>query len=80
VYAIERRAGEPWYSDARAALEAMHAGDASFETRLAVAPFVYGRWNSAAQRHAASESSQRPTNASEIYDAEGAPLQALRRR
>jgi pimeloyl-ACP methyl ester carboxylesterase len=49
--AIEARAGEPWYADARAALEKAEAGDQSMETRTGYAPFFYGRWDETARAH-----------------------------
>lgn len=47
-----RRAHEPWFPAAFAALEAINAGTgADWE---AVAPFRYGRWDAAARRHHAA--------------------------
>lgn len=43
------RAGEPWYPAASAALQAIAAGTGS--DWEAIAPFGYGRWDEAAQRH-----------------------------
>ncbi|MFF0434564.1 alpha/beta fold hydrolase [Streptomyces sp. NPDC004327] len=49
-----RRAREPWFPAAFAALEAINAGTgADWE---AVAPFLYGRWDAAARDHHAAES------------------------
>jgi len=70
--ALERRSGEPWYPAARQAVEALEAGDQSVATRRAVAPFLYGRWDSAAQSHAASEATQMAPGSREIYYGEGA--------
>jgi pimeloyl-ACP methyl ester carboxylesterase len=70
---LDRRAREPWYPQARAAIEAWAAGDTSFDTRLRAAPFFYGRWDAAAQQHAASESSQTRPDAANIYYAEHVP-------
>ena len=50
--AMERRSGEPWYQDARAAVQAAETGDNSPETRLRYMPFFYGRWDDAARAHA----------------------------
>jgi pimeloyl-ACP methyl ester carboxylesterase len=46
--AMRRRSGEPWYQEARAAVQAAEAGDDSAETRLRYMPFFYGRWDDAA--------------------------------
>jgi pimeloyl-ACP methyl ester carboxylesterase len=50
--AMRRRSGEPWYQDARAAVQAADAGDDSAENRLRYMPFFYGRWDDAARAHA----------------------------
>jgi proline iminopeptidase len=49
---VRRRAGEPWYPTARAALERIFAGDLSMETFRASRPLCYGRWDDAAEAHA----------------------------
>ena len=41
------------------AMERLMAGDVSAETRLAAAPFAYGRWTEATAAHAASGATQR---------------------
>jgi pimeloyl-ACP methyl ester carboxylesterase len=69
---FERRSGEPWYGTARQAVEALEAGDQSAATRRAVAPFLYGRWDAAAQSHAASEAEQLAPNARGVYYGDGA--------
>jgi pimeloyl-ACP methyl ester carboxylesterase len=50
--ALERVAAEPWYSEARAALEKIFTGDLSMETFRASRPLFYGRWDEAARAHA----------------------------
>ncbi len=50
--AMQRRSREPWYTEARAAVQAADAGDGSAETRLRFMPFLYGRWDDAARAHA----------------------------
>ncbi|GAA2326218.1 alpha/beta hydrolase [Dactylosporangium salmoneum] len=39
----DRRRDEPWFADASAALDRIHAGAATGADRDAIAPFVYGR-------------------------------------
>jgi proline iminopeptidase len=56
---LERRAAEPWYPDALAALEEIFAGSLSIETFRASRPFFYGRWDDAAQAHAVAGVSER---------------------
>ena len=65
--ALDRRAAEPWYPEARAALEKIMAGDLSVEAFRASRPFYYGRWNEAAQAHAAVGVSERHQAAREGY-------------
>jgi pimeloyl-ACP methyl ester carboxylesterase len=50
--ALERRAVEPWYPAARAALDKILAGELSMEAFRASRPLFYGRWDDAAQAHA----------------------------
>jgi proline iminopeptidase len=50
--ALLRRSGEPWYADAMAAVEKAEAGDDSPQTIRRYLPFLYGRWDRAAQEHA----------------------------
>ena len=65
--ALEHRAAEPWYPEARAALEKIIAGDLSIEAFRASRPFYYGRWDEAAQAHAAVGVSERHQAAREGY-------------
>jgi pimeloyl-ACP methyl ester carboxylesterase len=65
--AIERRSDEAWYPAARLALDAREGADQSPVTRLAVAPFLYGRWDTAARQHAAREADEMPTDAAAVY-------------
>jgi pimeloyl-ACP methyl ester carboxylesterase len=71
--ALARRAAEPWYPAALAALERIIAGDLSMEAFRASRPFYYGRWDEAAQAHATIGVSQRHQAAREGYFA-GAAL------
>jgi pimeloyl-ACP methyl ester carboxylesterase len=50
---LAERSGEPWYAAARPAADAVMLGDVSLENLLAARPFYYGRWDEAAQAHAA---------------------------
>jgi alkanesulfonate monooxygenase SsuD/methylene tetrahydromethanopterin reductase-like flavin-dependent oxidoreductase (luciferase family) len=65
--ALDRRAAEPWYPEARAALEKMVAGDLSIEAFRASRPFYYGRWDDAARAHATAGISERHQAAREGY-------------
>lgn len=57
--ALARRAGEPWYPAAIAAMERIGAGERTMEVFRATAPFYYGRWDEAAREHARSGISER---------------------
>ncbi len=72
VAAMERRTGEPWYPDARAALDAAIAGDESTGTLRRYVPFFYGRWDAAARAHAEVEFEHRAPDAEAGYYADGA--------
>ncbi|MFB8118009.1 alpha/beta fold hydrolase [Streptomyces sp. NPDC055962] len=65
--AAELRAGEPWYSGARAALDEIQAGRATPEAWAGIRPFMYGRWDAAAQAHAAESPAQRNAEAGALY-------------
>ncbi|WP_406502004.1 alpha/beta hydrolase [Streptomyces sp. NBC_01590] len=69
--ASELRRDEPWYAQARAALEDFLAGRASGRIRAAVAPFAYGRWDDAARAHAAAEPGQTNSEAASFYYQDG---------
>lgn len=77
------RAHEPWYAEARAALEEIQAGRATPEAWAGIRPFMYGRWDAAAQAHAAASPAQRNALAGSLYYPEsgfdtGATVAALR--
>ena len=56
---LARRAHEPWYAAAVAALHAEAASPQELERyRWLAAPLLYGRWNAAAQAQAAAEPAQ----------------------
>ncbi len=65
--ALARRAAEPWYPAALAALEKILAGDRSLEAFRASRPFYYGRWDEAAQAHATVGVSERHQPAREGF-------------
>jgi pimeloyl-ACP methyl ester carboxylesterase len=65
--ALARRAAEPWYPAALAALEKIIAGDRSLESFRASRPFYYGRWDEAAQTHAIAGVSERHQPAREGF-------------
>jgi pimeloyl-ACP methyl ester carboxylesterase len=49
---LARRAAEPWYHEALAALEKIMAGDLSMQAFGGSRPLYYGRWDEAARAHA----------------------------
>jgi len=69
---FERRSSEAWYAEARSALDAVGAGDDSPAVNLAAAAFQYGRWDEAAQRHAAGVSEETIAGAAAIFYPDGA--------
>ncbi|NED10282.1 alpha/beta hydrolase [Streptomyces sp. SID9124] len=66
------RGSEPWYEDALAALEEIWAGRTTGELRARSRPFLYGRWDAAAQEHAAASPAQINADAAARYADEGA--------
>jgi pimeloyl-ACP methyl ester carboxylesterase len=66
------RAGEPWFGAAHEAYEAVWAGSATDDDWDAVAPFFYGRWDAAAQAHAAADVEQSNFEAADVYASSGA--------
>lgn len=66
------RAAEPWFATARLALDAVWAGSATDADWDAAAPFFYGRWDAAAQAHAASDVEQTNEEAADVYASAGA--------
>ena len=64
---VSLRRGEPWFADAAAAFERIQAGSDADEDWDAIAPFFYGRWDAAAQAHAAGEADELTPNAFSIY-------------
>lgn len=68
--ALERRAAEPWYSDAVAALEKIMGGDLSLDAFRASRPLLYAAWSAAAQAHATVGMSERHVAARDGYFAD----------
>jgi pimeloyl-ACP methyl ester carboxylesterase len=66
------RKDEPWFPAAFPALESLMAGTATDETRTAIDPFFYGRWDAAAQAHVAAQVGRRNEEAAAAYGDEGA--------
>ncbi|MER5933570.1 alpha/beta hydrolase [Streptomyces sp. NPDC002054] len=66
------RKDEPWFAAASAAFDAIDAGEAKAEDWVTIAPFLYGRWDEAAQAHRAAEEVQWNAAAAEVFGSEGA--------
>jgi proline iminopeptidase len=64
---LARRAAEPWYPAALAALEKIIAGEPSMAAFRTSRPFYYGRWDEAARAHATVGVSERHQAAREGY-------------
>ena len=69
---VRLREGEPWFTPASTAFEAIQAGQATDADWDAIAPFTYGRWDAAARAHHASGDKQRNEEAATVFGAEGA--------
>jgi proline iminopeptidase len=69
--AMQRRSGELWYASAMAAAERAEAGDDSAQTRNGYMPFLYGRWDQAAQEHATLGMSDRARAVQARFYADG---------
>jgi proline iminopeptidase len=65
--ALARRAAEPWYPAALAAMEEILAGSRSMEAFRASRPFYYGRWDEVAQANSTAGVSQRHQAAREGF-------------
>ncbi len=70
--AIRRRAGEPWYAKAYAAMMALDASEDTPHNRRMAAPLLYGRWDDAAASHAAADVQQRARQAAVHFATDGA--------
>lgn len=75
---LAKRAHEPWYADAVAALYAEAASPQDLQRyRSQAAPLLYGQWNAAAQAQAAAEPGQFAPSATEGFYAGFDPDPAL---
>ncbi len=70
--AAEVFADRPWYPEARAALDTIGPDTPLPHVLEIVAPFAYGRWDEAAQAHAAAAERQVRWEAASAYHGEGA--------
>ncbi|MFF1510267.1 alpha/beta fold hydrolase [Streptomyces sp. NPDC058326] len=70
--AVEIFADRPWYPEARAALATIGPATPLPRVLEIVAPFAYGRWDEAAQEHAAAAAGQMREEAVHAYHGEGA--------
>ncbi|MFJ5679226.1 alpha/beta fold hydrolase [Streptomyces sp. NPDC093097] len=66
------RSAEPWFPTAHRSYEAVWSGTPTDADWDAIAPFFYGRWDAAAQEHAATEVPQSNEEAAERYASAGA--------
>ncbi|MFB9837696.1 alpha/beta fold hydrolase [Actinoallomurus acaciae] len=66
------REGEPWFTAAFSALEAVVAGNPTGEDWKAIDPFFYGRWDAAAQAHSAAADAERNEEVAAAFGAAGA--------
>jgi proline iminopeptidase len=57
---VESRKNEPWYAEAREALDALEHAPPSMQQQLwrSARPFMYGRWDDRTQAHAATAETQ----------------------
>ncbi|GAA1375430.1 alpha/beta fold hydrolase [Streptomyces beijiangensis] len=70
--AADLRKSEPWYEGAREGFDRIWDGTAADADFDAAVPFFYGRWDAAAQAHAAHEVEQTNEEAADAYAAAGA--------
>ncbi|GAA4245126.1 alpha/beta fold hydrolase [Dactylosporangium darangshiense] len=68
----ETRRGEPWFPAAFAALQRIWSGQGGKAEWAAITPFVYGRWDEAAQAAAAAAAARTNAEAAAAYYGEGA--------
>lgn len=66
------RKDEPWFPAAFAAYETIVAGNATASSWDAITPFFYGRWDAAAQAHAAAKADRANKAAAAVFAAEDA--------
>ncbi|MCX5388729.1 alpha/beta fold hydrolase [Streptomyces sp. NBC_00094] len=78
--AVELFADEPWYPQARAGLATIGPDTPLPRVLEIVAPFAYGRWDAAAQEHAAAAQHEIRWEAASAYHGEGAYTPETTRR
>jgi proline iminopeptidase len=69
---VTARRGEPWFADAAAAFERIQVDGGSEADWEAIQPFVYGRWDAAAQEHSAQDARRSHEDAERAFIATGA--------
>jgi pimeloyl-ACP methyl ester carboxylesterase len=69
---VRLRHNKPWFAEAAAAFERIAAGAGTDDDWRAITPFVYGRWDAAAQAHSGAEETQTNEDAADAFIAEGA--------
>jgi proline iminopeptidase len=69
---VNRRQGEPWFTEAAAAFKRIAAGRGAEADWGATAPLFYGRWDAAAQAYDATEAEQTNQEAAAAFGADGA--------
>jgi proline iminopeptidase len=69
---INLRRDEPWFAEAAAAFDRIQAGSETGEDWDALAPCFYGRWDAAAQAHAAANEEQVNEEAAGVFGGPGA--------
>ncbi|WP_086822039.1 alpha/beta fold hydrolase [Streptomyces sp. NRRL B-24572] len=70
--AVEVFADRPWYPEAKAALDTIGPDTPLRRVYEITAPFAYGRWDEAAQEHAARTGPETNWEAAPVYHGEGA--------
>jgi proline iminopeptidase len=69
---VTARRGEPWFADAAAAFERIQVDGGTEADWEAIQPFVYGRWDAAAQAHHAQDTLRSHDEAERAFIAAGA--------
>lgn len=72
VEMAESRTDQSWFPEAMAALRRIVSGEGTADDRPLIEPFSYGRWDEAAQAHAAEAPRQRNSDAAAVYYSGGA--------
>lgn len=72
IEAMRRRADEPWFDEAFAAIMRLDMGETTAENRLAASPMWFGAWTEAAKEFAESEAAQRSPDATAGFGVPGA--------